>query len=105
MTTTVPSKVPIGKARAFLADIATAANEHHAQTTLTRRGKPIAKVVHPDAGNMPHPDLWQAAQEAFDRLQAESVPGQPYPFPQNRRVLDALYALLAAHYGYDQETP
>jgi antitoxin (DNA-binding transcriptional repressor) of toxin-antitoxin stability system len=48
--TIVPAEVPISEARAILTDIATAAKEHGAQTVLTKHGKAVAKVVHPDAG-------------------------------------------------------
>jgi antitoxin (DNA-binding transcriptional repressor) of toxin-antitoxin stability system len=100
-TRTQPAEVTATEFRQDIARIIRDA-EYGRPTVITRDRIPVAKVVHPDAANMPHPDLWQAAQEAFDRLQTASVPGQPYPFPQNRRVLDALYALLAAHFGYDQ---
>lgn len=96
MTTTVPSKVPIGQARAVLADIATAANEHHAQTTLTRRGKPIAKVVHPDAGNSPHPAVWGAALVAFNAAMTN-------PQGEYRRAIVALGTLLRGHFHPDRD--
>lgn len=43
--TKVPAELPISEARAILTDIATAAKEHGATTTLTKHGKPYAKVV------------------------------------------------------------
>jgi len=64
--TRVPPEVPIGEARALLADIATAAKEHAATTTLTKRGKPVAQVAPPDAVIVPA-DMWTATQAAYDK--------------------------------------
>jgi antitoxin (DNA-binding transcriptional repressor) of toxin-antitoxin stability system len=93
VTTTVPTEVPISEARAILTDIATAAIEHGAETTLTRHGKAVAKVVHPDAATTPHPDLWQAAQEAYDTLDACDLSAD------SRRILNVLGTLLGAYNG------
>jgi hypothetical protein len=44
---------------------------------------------------MPHPDLWQAAQEAYDALNACTLS------PDSRRILGVLGTLLGAYYGYE----
>jgi antitoxin (DNA-binding transcriptional repressor) of toxin-antitoxin stability system len=99
--TTVPAELPISEARVILTDVATAAKEHYAETMLTRHGKPVAKVVHPDAATGPHPDVWQAAQEAYDKAITTGLVGAPRAIVN---VLAEFGRLLAAHYGYDQQT-
>ena len=68
-------------------------------TLITNNGEPFAKVVHPDAGVTPHPDVWQAAQKAYDAV----VSGNSGMVRGYAEALDALGALLGAYYGYDQE--
>jgi hypothetical protein len=96
--TTVPAELPISEARAILTDIATAAKEHYAQTILTKHGKAVAKVVHPDAGVTPDPGLWQAAQEAYDA----TMSGDRAHHRTTADALAALGALLGSYYGYEE---
>ena len=71
--------------------------EYGIPTVITRDRQPVAKVVHPDAGVTPHPDVWQAAQETYDALNVCDLS------PDSRRILGVLGTLLGAYYGYAQE--
>lgn len=70
--------------------------EYGHPTTVTRSGKAVAKVVHPDAGVTPAPDVWQAAQEAYDALNACDLSAD------SRRILSILGTLLRSYYGYEE---
>ena len=88
--TTVPAELPISEARKILTDIATAAKEHGATTTITKNGKAVAKVVHPDAGDI-HPAVWQAAR-------ADLTAAMTDPQGEYLRAILALGRLLRGHF-------
>ena len=87
----------------FRQDIAGIFRDAHyrIRTLVTNNGDPFAKVVHPDAGVTPHPDVWQAAQEAYDRA-VNSDWYRKLPLTA-QSALAAVAAPLRAYYGYDQE--
>jgi antitoxin (DNA-binding transcriptional repressor) of toxin-antitoxin stability system len=95
--TTGPAEVSATEFRQDIARILRDA-EYGRPTVITRDRIPVAKVVHPDAANMPHPDLWQAAQEAHDALNSCDLS------PHSRRILNILGTLLGAYYGYEERT-
>lgn len=100
-TRTAPAEVTATELQRDYARVIRDAEYGH-PTTVTRSGKAVAKVVHPDAGVTPDPGLWQAAQEAYDALNACDLS------PDSRRILSVLGILLGAYYGYDRpakETP
>jgi prevent-host-death family protein len=72
--------------------------EYGHPTTVTRSGKAVAKVVHPDAIVAPAPELWQAAQEAYDALSACHLS------PDSHNILSILGMLLASYYDNEEET-
>jgi antitoxin (DNA-binding transcriptional repressor) of toxin-antitoxin stability system len=95
---TQPAEVTATEFRQNIARIIRDA-EYGRPTVITRDRIPVAKVVHPDAANMPHPDLWQAAQEAYDKAITTALVGA---HPSVGRALKAFGELLGAHFGYDQ---
>lgn len=97
-TRTAPAEVTATDFRQSIARILRDA-EYGRPTVITRDRVPVAKVVHPDAATGPPPDMWQAAQEAFDALNTCALS------PDSRRILNVLGALLGAYYGYDSHQP
>ena len=77
--------------------------EYGIPTVITRDRQPVAKVVHPDAGVTPSPDVWQAAQEAYDRA-VNSDWYRKLPLTA-QSALAALAAPIRAYYGYDSHQP
>jgi prevent-host-death family protein len=70
--------------------------EYGHPTTVTRSGKPVAKVVPPDTpANQPTDAQWAAAREKF--RQATSDP------TQHRQAIIALGDLLNTHYHGHKE--
>lgn len=99
MTRTTPAEVTATEFRSDVARILTDA-KYGRPTTITNNGKPFAAIVHPDAANLPHPDDWQAARQAW-----ESVVGSPryVELPADVcRAVDALGDLLGCYFGKDQ---
>lgn len=91
--TRVPAALPISEARAILTDIATAAKEHGDETTLTKHGKPYAKVVPLDHPTAPDPAMWRAARDAYNALNTLALS------TQSRHILGILGRLLDTYYG------
>lgn len=90
----------VTQARENISDLLDA-TEHHGQTiVITRSGTPAGKLCPPDAGRMPDPDLWQKAQEAYDRAVGSDW-YRKLPLTA-QSALAALAALPRAYYGYDQ---
>lgn len=96
-----PVEVSVTDARPDFARLVRDAEYGAATYDITRHGKTVARLVGPDAGRMPDPDLWQAAQEAYDKALRTAVVGDVHPSVS--RALTAFGELLAAHYSYDQE--
>lgn len=99
-TRTQPAEVTATEFRQDIARIIRDA-EYGRPTVITRDRIPVAKVVHPDAASMPHPDLWQAAQEAYDKA---ITTGLVNAHPVVGRALRAFGELLGAYYGYEERT-
>jgi prevent-host-death family protein len=99
--TRVPAELPISEARAILTDIATAAKEHGATTTLTKHGKPYAKVVPLDHPPTPDPEMWRAARDAYDKA---ITTGLSNANPVIVEVLTEFGRLLNTYFG-DQGQP